>query len=177
MTGVLGPRPEYIYASNNFPSLLPDMHNYAEQQVLALSPQGACCEYSESLDAEPGHTFPNSFGTTVVWQPGGNFFGGSNNVTFTQDVIVETGCRLTVNNMVVRFAPNARLIVRRGGYAKFDNCLLTSLPCANLRWPGVRVEGTPGVINCPSVATKASRSSPTTPLWTVPKWALGVPAS
>ena len=48
---------------------------------------------------------------------------------------------LTVTGMTWRFGPDAKLIIRPGGYARFINSTLTSYGCDYARWPGVRVEG------------------------------------
>jgi hypothetical protein len=141
VTATLGARPTFIYPDGATPSCIPDMHNQGEQQIATLN-AGACCVYTSELDGIPGHTFQSNNCTPLVWDQYSLLFGGGTTFTFSGDVIVPAGCQLQVTGKTLRFTPNARLIIKAGGSARFTNCTLTSLTCPGLRWPGVTVEGT-----------------------------------
>lgn len=147
---------------DSHPSLthyLMDMQNYRDQQIPSLA-QPACClvRMEQSLG---NHTYTyNGMNTpATAWTPqnnplatgGGSLCPPSNPNTstgtavayFTQDFVVQTGARLYVQGMEWRFAPDARLIIQKGAFVKFDNCVLRGGICGQQRWPGVMLEGTP----------------------------------
>lgn len=69
--------------------------------------------------------------------------GATGYVFFENTFTVQTGARLYVKNMEWRFGPNARLIVEKGAYINFDNCVLRGSICGPMKWPGVELRGTP----------------------------------
>lgn len=136
---------------------LMDKQNYRDQQIPSLLQQ-ACCMANERL---PEASHPNSFSgiTTAAtpWTPQNNGLtapvlcapaGGSpaaGHVYFDQDFTVQTGARLFVSNMEWRFGPNARLIIEKGAFVQFDNCVLRGDICGPMKWPGVELYGTPAL--------------------------------
>ncbi|MBX2980006.1 MAG: hypothetical protein KF905_11980 [Flavobacteriales bacterium] len=98
---------------------------------------GYCCAYYTLLDAEPGY---EAAGITT-WSPTNNPFGNVAEVTFASDLVIPSGAGLTINNMTIRFGPNAKLVVQRGARLIGNNSTFTAIEC-NTRWPGIRVEGT-----------------------------------
>lgn len=161
-TGTLVPPPASAMTQEDNASIvqyLMDVQNFRDQQIPSLA-QPACClvRMQQSLG---NHTYMYDGINTpaTAWTPqnnplasgGGSLCPPSNPNTstgtavayFTQDFVVQTGARLYVQGMEWRFAPNARLIVHKGAFVKFDNCVLRGGICGYQRWPGVIVEGTP----------------------------------
>lgn len=79
-----------------------------------------------------------------TWNATSNPFGDAPVITLTEDLVVKPGAHLYVSDITLRFAPDARLIVERGGRVIGTNSTFTSLACPNSRWPGMRVEGNTG---------------------------------
>lgn len=146
VAGTLTQRPTFSYSNGSNITLLPDMHNFNEQQVNTIS-GSTCCTYRAALAAVHGATLTGSPNLT----PSSNPWGTSAEVIFDQDVIVPAGAILNVTGMTWRFSEDARLTIQRGGMATFNGCVLTSYACEGLRWPGVRIEGTSGVDQFPSI--------------------------
>ncbi|MCO6482768.1 MAG: hypothetical protein J5I62_08240, partial [Flavobacteriales bacterium] len=157
-TQPLGNPPVSAALQINYPGLtqyLMDMQNYRDQQVPSLL-QAVCCLSNERIpEASHANSFsgittsanpwtPQNNGLTapVLCQPagGGLAFG---HVYFEQDFTVQTGARLFVSNMEWRFGPNARLIIEKGAFVQFDNCVLRGDICGPMKWPGVELYGTP----------------------------------
>ncbi|HEY0977715.1 MAG TPA: T9SS type A sorting domain-containing protein, partial [Flavobacteriales bacterium] len=120
---------------------LGDMQVWSDRQITQLQ-QPVCC-VSNNIQSNIhviGTLAPTGL---VTWNPGSNTLGigASSTAVFSQDFVVPSGARLTVNNMTWRFAENARLIVQPGGFVRFTNSTLTSLDCAGARWPGVEAQG------------------------------------
>ncbi|MFN8408231.1 MAG: T9SS type A sorting domain-containing protein [Flavobacteriales bacterium] len=101
-----------------------------------------CCTFRTTYEGYNGHTFPNIPGT-YHWYPDDNPFGNCGNVLFTGDLIIPPDVTLFIHNMTLRFAPEARMIVRAKGYVSAIACYLTNEDCLGPRWPGIRVEGDP----------------------------------
>ncbi|MFN8352197.1 MAG: hypothetical protein U0U25_12095 [Flavobacteriales bacterium] len=108
---------------------------------LSTPQPGRCCAYTALIDAPQGDLEVS--GTSNYWSPGDNGLPGDPaEGEFQQDLVVLPGASLVVQNMTLRFGPDARIVVRPGGYARFTNCTLTSANCEGARWKGIRVEGT-----------------------------------
>ncbi|MBZ0207802.1 MAG: T9SS type A sorting domain-containing protein [Flavobacteriales bacterium] len=159
-TTPLAPPPNSILSTAETPGwnqYLMDKQNYRDQQIPNLQRQ-ECCQDNERI---PEASHLNDFsGTTTQadpWTPDDNELtdpilcpappgstGFVGHAYFEQDYIVHTGARLYVQDMDWRFAPTARLIIERGAFVKFTNCLLQGTldeNCEPRRWPGIRVEG------------------------------------
>lgn len=106
-------------------------------QNFAAVTEGECCIFREAYGGRPGYTHSGS----ATWTASNNPFGNQAEVNFTQNVVIPNGTAVYVTGMTWRFAENARLIVKRGGYIKFTNSTLTSLACVGTRWPGSDVQG------------------------------------
>jgi hypothetical protein len=99
-----------------------------------------CCAFSELIDGPVGET--HIIGTINNWYPGNNGLPGDPlEGEFLQDLVVDPGATLVVQNMTMRFGPDAHIVVKPGGYARFLNCTLTSASCDGSRWKGIRVNG------------------------------------
>ncbi|HRH68458.1 MAG TPA: hypothetical protein PLB89_03020 [Flavobacteriales bacterium] len=99
----------------------------------------ACCKVRETRNAYCGYIHDNTNGSS--WTATNNYFNDQAEVTFTGDVVIPAGTLLQVNGVTWHFAPEAKLVIERGGRLIVQNSLLTSLACEGLRWPGIRVEG------------------------------------
>ncbi len=137
-----------------FTQYLMDKQNYRDQQIPHLLQQ-TCCTFTEQIpEGNHDYTFSGTNTPSTAWTPTANGLTSTGlcppangipsygHVFFSQDFHVLPGARLYVQDMDWRFAPNARLIVERGGFVKFTNCTLEGSQCGPQRWPGVRVEGT-----------------------------------
>lgn len=113
-----------------------------DKQITNLA-QSVCCIPSSTLSSISTAVTNVNTGGSVTWSPGSNPLGvgSGSTVVFDHDFTVEAGTRLTVNNMTWRFSANARLVVKAGAYAKFDNCTLDALACPSQRWLGIEVWG------------------------------------
>ncbi|MBP7513965.1 MAG: hypothetical protein KA791_05430 [Flavobacteriales bacterium] len=100
-----------------------------------------CCAFQESFLGHPGSTVVTGNTSGTPWAPGNNPYGGTTEVVIGNDLVIDNSIDLYVENMTLRFAPTARLVIKPGAYARFKNCVLTSYTCDNARWRGVRVEG------------------------------------
>jgi hypothetical protein len=76
-----------------------------------------------------------------MWTNEENPYGDQEQLIFTCDLVVKPGASLYLNHLDLRFAPEAKLVVERGGKVVGYNTSFTSLACPNERWPGIRVEG------------------------------------
>lgn len=109
-----------------------------------------CCAIADLIDAPAGET--HITGSSNTWAPGNNGLPGDpQEGAFIDNLVVDPGATLTVNNMTLRFGPDAKLIVKPGGYARFNNCTLTGSGCEAARWPGARVEGNTYVDQLPMI--------------------------
>lgn len=111
---------------------------------LVLTATSACCAFMSDVNAECNYQFIGN-NLNDPWLPGDNGFldpDGDGVVLFASDYIVQPGSALALNGMTLRFAPDARLIIKPGALVRLTDCLLTGLICAESRWPGIRVEGT-----------------------------------
>ncbi|MFZ1658909.1 MAG: hypothetical protein WAT61_08825, partial [Flavobacteriales bacterium] len=153
---------EYGTGITPIPNYLVDAQNHRDQQIPSLELE-ACCQKNEMIP-EWSHDYTYSDINTIstAWTSADNGLTApiicapapDGHVYFEEDFHILPGARLFVNGMDWRFAPNARLIVERGGYIRFTNCILQGTlneECEPQRWPGVRVEGTATVDQFPSI--------------------------
>ncbi len=114
-------------------------------QHLSAASKEQCCGYFETVPGAAVEGYTQAAGTTSTWNGTQNGVqAGTSTVVFTCDVIVEQGARLVVNNMNLKFAANARVIVQEGGYLQMNNATLDGIDCPGDRWPGISVLGNPG---------------------------------
>lgn len=76
-----------------------------------------------------------------MWTSETNPYGNQQQLIFTCDLVVKPGASLYLNHLNMRFAPDAKLVVERGGKVVGYNTTFSSLTCPSERWPGIRVEG------------------------------------
>lgn len=132
-----GPFPGSAYYPPRFINI-----GIAGDRYLSTANRATCC------------TFLNTHGNGVVeghiqegyavWSATSNPHGNAATLTFNCDLVVKPGASLFINNMTLRFAPDAKIIVERGGRLFMHNTWANSLSCPGDRWPGIRVEGTTG---------------------------------
>lgn len=134
---------------------LMDMQNFRDQEISSLLQQQCCLAIERIPEASHAYTFNGLVDPAHPWTPEDNGLvsyglcapangnAAYGHVYFDHDFVVQTGARLYVQGMEWRFGPNARLIIEKGAYAKFDNCLLRGDICEPQRWPGIVVLGTP----------------------------------
>lgn len=101
-----------------------------------------CCISRQNYGAVYGHTVSTSNTFGAPWQPGSHPFGGGSTIVFSQDLVVPAGKRLYLNNLTIRFAETAKLLIQKGGYVHTRNTRLTAYDCVNAQWQGVRIDGT-----------------------------------
>lgn len=157
-SGSIGAPPNSTFAGTDNPpynQFLLDLQNFDDQQVANLNRQACCMSNQRIPEANHPATFNGITTYTSPWTPQNNPFsspvlctptgGGSASgyLYFAGDFTVQTGARLYVRDMEWRFAPTARLIIEKGAFVQFDNCLLRGDICNPSRWPGVELRGTP----------------------------------
>ncbi|MBL7951005.1 MAG: T9SS type A sorting domain-containing protein [Flavobacteriales bacterium] len=98
---------------------------------------GACCVPFNDIRSEHGLLLT----TNANWSPANNPFGTSGEVRFSGDLVVASGTTLSLTNMTLRFAADAKLIIQRGATVDAAYSIFTSYDCEGQRWPGIRVEG------------------------------------
>lgn len=97
-----------------------------------------------TVDGRPAYIVPNS----GIWEPGSNPFGNVTQITVDYDIVVPSTVALTLSNLEIEFAPNARILVQRNAklYTTGEPTTPTFLhglePCQTV-WQGVQVEGPP----------------------------------
>lgn len=110
-------------------------------QHLSANNKETCCTYFE--------TVPGAVVGGYIHESGNETWTGTNNplqpgtdeLVFTCDLVIKTGTSLHLNDLTLKFAPDAKIIVERNGKLYMDNVRATSLTCPDQRWPGIRVEG------------------------------------
>ncbi|MCO5276333.1 MAG: hypothetical protein M9900_15620 [Flavobacteriales bacterium] len=158
-------------SSPSFTQYLMDMQNYRDQQIPSLA-LARCCRDNERIP-EWSHRYEDVWTSTAAnpWTPADNPFTSIScppsptlysqhqidsiytvhgYLYFEENFVIKTGSRLYVKNMDWRFAPNARLIIEKGAFVRFDSCLvrgtIDSLGCIPRKWPGMELYGTPTAI-------------------------------
>ncbi|MBS1942862.1 MAG: hypothetical protein JST38_18515 [Bacteroidetes bacterium] len=131
---------------------LMDLQNFDDQQLANLQRQTCCFSNEHIPESNHAYTFNGITTYASPWTPQNNPLappilcaGSGSYLYFDQDFTVQTGARLYVRDMEWRFAPTARLIIEKGAFVQFDNCLLRGDICNPSRWPGVRLRGTPNL--------------------------------
>jgi hypothetical protein len=140
-TGAINNAPTSIWAAEQGDTYaLPDVHNRNERQIQnwqqADLDQTCCLPHASMVTSHVA-----SITGTNTWTATNNPFGNVDEVIFMNDLVIEAGATVYVTGMRWRFGPNAKLIIRASGYARFTSSELTGLSCEGYRWPGVRVEG------------------------------------
>ncbi|MBS1646905.1 MAG: right-handed parallel beta-helix repeat-containing protein [Bacteroidetes bacterium] len=154
------------YSVNNMMSgasfnSLPDQIDgevYGKQFNSSLS----CCMFYNKYDRQTYNAGTQSgwTGTSQTWSP--NTVAGTyqNNpltlntgsvVTIGSELRIPAGYTVTINNMLIKFSPQARLIIENGssssngGKLVLNGCTLdVDTRCVQDMWPGVQVWGSPG---------------------------------
>jgi len=131
--------PPFVTILNEFPPVFLNAQPTNEHgaESLALVTEGECCTFREGSSAKPSRTVTGN----EYWSPTNNPFGSATEVRMAGTLVVESGASLNISNMTFRFAPHARIIVKRGGKLTTSYSTLTSYVCTDARWPGVIVEG------------------------------------
>lgn len=115
------------------------VYNYSsdiEQQ------QGECCIFNYEDEALGNVTVE----TSQTWTPEDNPYDEPM-LLFIGNLVIPSGVSLTLNNMVLRFAENAGIIVEAGGRLIANHSTLTSYVCADLMWNGIDLLGTTNANN------------------------------
>ena len=110
-----------------------------------------CCVYYSSKE---GSTIDGYIITDkVTWSPGAtnNPFGSiTGDVYFSDDLVIEPGAILTLDNMKLHFTPDARVIVKNGFIVSGGKLVLNATTLTSddrcgecVMWPGVDVYGYP----------------------------------
>ena len=83
---------------------------------------------------------------TDVWKPNDNPLNNSsgNIVTIQEELRIAAGHYIRIDDMELRFAPGASLIIESTGYLRLRNTKLTNIDACGVidLWEGVKVEGT-----------------------------------
>lgn len=94
----------------------------------------ACCVFNEGIDVQS-----YTVSSTQTWS-GTNPINGSSVLTVGKELRVASGTYLTLTNLTLKFADQARVVVERGARLTLNNTTLTSFDCG-IMWRGVEVEG------------------------------------
>jgi len=96
-----------------------------------------CCVESNIFT----NTLPFS-SITSTWTPTSNpFQNGQAQVSTSASFTISAGTKVTIQNMIIEFGPDAKVIVEPGATLILDNTTFTSVSCPIL-WQGVEVWGT-----------------------------------
>jgi hypothetical protein len=113
----------------------------------------ACCIANTNYEIKNDYTVTAS----ATWQPGSNPFtaqiGNGSVLTVQQTLRIAPGATLTINNMTLKFAPDARVIIERGNATQSGGRLILNgttftadNSCSeNPMWLGVEVWGNPSL--------------------------------
>ncbi|HPF90667.1 MAG TPA: right-handed parallel beta-helix repeat-containing protein, partial [Flavobacteriales bacterium] len=127
--------------NNNNGFFLPKFLNVgvAADRYLSTANRESCCVFlgTHGSGVVGRH---EQFGN-ATWSEDDNPYGDQQELIFTCDLVVKPGANLFLNNLTLRFAPDAKVVVERGGRMESGLTTFTSLTCPNKRWPGIRVEG------------------------------------
>ena len=143
----IGPIPDNNFSTQPFDVmyLLPKQsykHTQLESQSLTV-----CCENNRDENAQLGY---NVGAGNSSWSYGedNNPWGATGPVYFSGDLVFNNGSNITINNMELRFGPNADMIIKAGAVVKLQNSSkLTSYECDGVMWPGVDLLGTTNASN------------------------------
>jgi hypothetical protein len=144
---------------------LPDQIDQETYGSQFTSNTSCCIFYSASdkttYDAGWAVSTWTNTSTTQTWTPNTTTVTPNNpialysnltsTVTISEELRIPAGYTVTINNMTLKFSPQARLIIESGkttgthaGALIMNNCLLTSdNRCLNDMWPGIQVWGAP----------------------------------
>ncbi len=120
----------------------------AGDKYLSTDNRAACCTFlaTHGEGVVDGHYADGA----VTWNGTNNPFNSTTNtLTFNCDVIIPENATINALHMEWRFAPDARIIIERGGQLIAFQSKLTSIQCPNERWPGVQLEGQTHASNSP----------------------------
>ncbi|MEM0999493.1 MAG: T9SS type A sorting domain-containing protein [Bacteroidota bacterium] len=126
--------------------LLPDQiddMDYSQHFTVNL----ACCLASAQFEAD------RYTATSGTWSPGANPFGSAADIYIKEELRIPANVSLTLNNLNLRFAPGARLIIengtsgQQGGRLTLNGTLLTvdERCTTDATWLGVEVWGNTGL--------------------------------
>jgi hypothetical protein len=118
----------------------------------------ACCLFYTPFDKEiyyAGQAYPSGWtSTSQTWSSSSNPLnnGSGDTVTIGTMLRIPAGYTVTINNMKIKFSPQARLVIengtstKHGGKLILSGCTLTvNNVCSTTdMWPGVQVWGSPG---------------------------------
>ena len=123
----------------------------------------ACCLFNTPYDKQTyyaGQITPSGWtAATQTWSATSNPInnGTGDTVTIGQELRIPAGYTVTINNMKIKFSPQARLIIENSfsgtgaGKLILSGCTLTvDNRCVTDMWPGIQVWGTPGQNQIPS---------------------------
>ncbi len=112
-------------------------------RYLSAENRGNCCTFLNMHGSGRVYGHRQSAGMQPTsWTAIANPYGDTSPLTCVCEVVVEDGAQLYASNLDLQFAPEAKIIVERGGRLHKSNTWTTSLNCPGDRWPGIRVEGT-----------------------------------
>jgi hypothetical protein len=118
--------------------LLPDQidgfdYNYAKELA-------KCCYQGQTYDDPTYMIGPH---TSATWNPAANpFANGSSIIKLFNDIIIDPGVEIIIQDLTIEFGPDAKVIVQPGGKLILNNSILTGLSDCNTMWKGVEVHGT-----------------------------------
>ncbi|MFI5141606.1 MAG: hypothetical protein ACHQII_04565, partial [Bacteroidia bacterium] len=153
---------KYYAASWVSTFILPDQVDgaYYNGSTGGPSQSYACCLFYSGYDKV---TYSPTGSTNQTWSGSSNPINnnGGSTVTIGEELRIPAGYTVTINNMTIKFSPQARLIVengyssKNGGSLVLNNCTLkVDNRCASDMWPGVQVWGAPAAVH--TVANQGS---------------------
>jgi len=98
-----------------------------------------CCLHAHTFD-DPQPMINYLSGT---WTPTSNPFATQAVISLQNDLIIEPGIEVEIQDMTFMFGPKAKVIVKQGAKLILDNTIFTGIDECELMWPGVEVWGDP----------------------------------
>ncbi|MDD2983823.1 MAG: T9SS type A sorting domain-containing protein [Crocinitomicaceae bacterium] len=169
MNGILLiPSSNQLYKITNPNTLTPTLSNYQSLVTYPATCRFPTCDPNERVrlmqDQIDGEDYSalggvvystNNYNVTVseTWSDFSPPFNVTNGIVYIKEsIVVKAGKTLTINNLTLKFAPNARIIVENGylfgpntnlgGKLILNNTILTSADeCSSTMWRGVEVRG------------------------------------
>ncbi len=128
---------------------LPDQIDIDNLNSLITDITSECCERFTGYELEDYSTVSDPTVSTIeTWSPGvGNnpWDDIDGTVHVQSELRINNGYNITINGMIFKFAPNARMIIEKNARVTSKNSTYTSLDCDGLMWRGVEVWGTASV--------------------------------
>jgi len=124
---------------------LPDQIDIDNLDILVTDQTSECCERFTGYDLQWYSTIGDiTVANAETWSPGvgNNPWDDVDGIVHVQNELrISGGYNITMNGMVFKFAPSAKMIIDRYARVTSLNSTFTSLDCDGLMWLGIEVWG------------------------------------